>query len=94
MNFFWQIYKSISYNKDGKLQSCSPGRVGRAMENGLFERPWTPNEHTLCTFSIFALPALPGAKIAQPTLSEVTQRGINRIVPFRRWPRRGPMGGR
>ena len=64
------------------------------MGNGSFERSWTPHEHTLWPFFIFALPALPGAKIALPPLSEVTQRGINRIVPFCRWPRRGPLDGR
>ena len=84
----------LSYNKDGKLRSCSPGRAGRAMGNGLSESSCTPHEHTLCTFFIFALPALPGAKIALPPLSEVPRRGVIRIVPFRRWPRRGPMGGR
>ena len=62
------IYNCISYNKDSKLRSRSAGRAGRAMGNGSFERSWTPHEHTLWPFLIFALPALPGAKIALPPL--------------------------
>ena len=58
----------VSYNKDGNFRSRLAGRAGRAMGNGSFERSWTPHEHTLCTFLIFALPALPGAKIALPPL--------------------------
>ena len=51
-----------------RLRSCSPGRAGRAMYNASFERSWTPHEHFMLAFLIFALSALPGAKIALPPL--------------------------
>ena len=40
-------FSHASYNKDGNFRSCSPGRAGRAMGNGSFERSYTPHEHTL-----------------------------------------------
>ena len=60
--------ESSSYNKDSKLRSRSAGRAGRAMGNGSFERSWTPHERLMLAFLIFALPALPGSKIALPPL--------------------------
>ena len=93
-NHLHGIRFNASYNKDGNFRSRSASRAGRTMGNGSFERSWTPHEHTLCAFLIFALPALPGAKIALPLLWEVLWTGVIRIVPFKRWPRRGPMGGR
>ena len=51
-----------------RLRACSYGRAGRAMGNGSFERSWTPHNHTMWPFFIFALPALPGVKIALPPL--------------------------
>ena len=68
MKFIVNSYKLASYNKDGNFRSCLPSRAGRAMGNGSFERSWTPHDHTMWPFLIFALPALPGVKIALPPL--------------------------
>ena len=91
VNDLQQIFL-LSYNKDSNFRCRSAGRAGRAMGNGSFERSWTPHERFMLAFLIFALPALPGAKIALPPLSEVTQRGVEGEFTFFKMASKRPNG--
>ena len=66
-----------------RLRSRSPGRAGRAMGNGSFERSCTPHEHTLCTFFIFVLPALQEPKLPYHLYKRCFREGLTEKQLFK-----------
>ena len=61
-----------------RLRACSAYVHSRIVNYGSYERYLTQYEHTMCTFLIFALPALPRANIALVPVLGASERGQQR----------------